>query len=216
MKLTDAFYLSAYSAVVALALGSTQVCAEEDPASQEQDPDWPCEQILVPEVSAAVVWDGPSVDKLTENWRDLPEVEALVRRITDRNAVPQQSDAQIAEFAAAQPPAEKDKMLTLLFAGVLETLNADRSHLISGIKRYSRDQERRADALGQQLSEIVALEGDSSEEGAQRLEELNRTVVLEQRAFDEREKSISYLCTRPVVVEQRLGVLARTIAGYLD
>jgi hypothetical protein len=209
-------HLSVCSAVFAVAAGSAQVFAQQDPASQEPDPDWPCEQILVPEVSAAVVWDGPAVDKLTENWRDLPELAALVQRLTDRNAFPQQSDAQIAGFAAAQPPAEKDQRLTLLFAGVLETLNEDRSHLISGIKRYSRDQERRAQALDRHLTEMVELERDSTEAATQRLSEMRRSIEIEQRAFDDREKSIMYLCTRPVVVEQRLGVLARTIAGYLD
>lgn len=209
-------YPAACSAVLAVAVGSKQVCAEGGMAGQEQDPDWPCEQILVPEVSAAVVWDGPAVDELTENWRDVREVAALVERIADRSAVPQQSDAQIADFAAAQPPSDKDRMLTMLFAGVLETLNADRGHLISGIKRYSRDQERRAQALDRHLSEMVELERDSTDKSAKRLEELRRTIDIEQRAFDEREKSIVYLCTRPVAVEQRLGVLARTIAGYLD
>jgi len=192
------------------------VRADDGPSSREPDPDWPCEQVLVPEVSAAVVWDGPAVDQLTQDWRDLPEVASLVQRLADRNAVPRQSDAQIAAFAAAQPLAEKDRMLTLLFAGVLEVLNQDRSHLISGVKRYSRDQERRAQALGQHLNEMVELERDPTEAAAERLREMRRTIEIEQRAFDDREKSIVYLCTRPVAVEQRLGVLARIVAGYLD
>lgn len=216
MKVMKAWYRSACSAVFAVAVVSKQVRAEGAPPSQDPDPDWPCEQVLVPEVSAAVVWDGPEVDRMTENWRDLPEVATLVQRLTDRDAVPQQSDAQIADFAAAQPSSEKDRMLSLLFAGVLETLNEDRGYLISGIKRYSRDQQRRARVLDKHLSEMVELERESTDIAAQRLEELRRTIEIEQRVFDDREKSITYLCTRPVAVEQRLGVLARTIAGYLD
>jgi hypothetical protein len=107
-------------------------------------------------------------------------------------------------------------MLTALFAGVLEVLNQDRAKLIDGIKRYSRDQQRRADALGEKLNDMVRLEQDDSDAARAELAELTRALELEQRVFDEREKFIGYLCARPIVVEQRLGFLARTIAGYLD
>ena len=38
---------------------------------------------------------------------------------------------------------------------------------------------------------------------------------MEERIFDDRERSIRFLCLRPVAVEERLGVLARMIAGHL-
>lgn len=181
-----------------------------------QDPDWPCEQALVPEVAAAVVWDGSAIDTADRSWRDDPAVLALVERITPPQVTEPQAQQAVEAFVSGLAPGDKDRTLTLAFAGVLETLNQDRRHLISGIKRYSRDQARRAEALGAELDEMVRLEQDGSESGRQRLDALKKRLELEQRIFDEREKTLPYLCQRPVEVEQRLGFLARALAAYLD
>ena len=85
-----------------------------------------------------------------------------------------------------------------------------------GILRYSRDQQRRAEALDAHLTEMVQLESDESDAALQRLAELSMRIELEQRVFDDREKSIPFLCTRPRVIEQRIGELARAISSQLD
>lgn len=199
------------------AMGLAAVCADgAAQGSTEQDPDWPCEQALVPEVAAAVVWDGPPVEGLQRDWRQEPDVRALVERITRPQAGEAQAQEAIDAFAAGLAPGDKDRKLTLAFAGVLETLNQDRGTLISGIKRYSRDQARRAEALGGELDAMVRLEQDTSDSGREQLEALKKRLELEQRIFDERERTIPYLCLRPVAVEQRLGFLARALAAYLD
>jgi len=205
------YWLCAFA--VGLAAASADGAAQ---GSSEQNPDWPCEQALVAEVSAAVVWDGPSIDALGQNWRDDPDVLALVELITEPQATEAQAQQAVDAFQSRMKPADKDRMLTLAFAGVLETLNHDRSRLISGINRYSRDQARRAQALGEELDEMIGLEQDTSESARQRLEALKKRLELEQRIFDEREQTIPYLCLRPVSVEQRLGFLARALAAYLD
>jgi hypothetical protein len=202
-----------YASVIGLAGASAAATAE---GAAQEDPDWPCEQALVPEVSAAVVWDGPPADAFPQDWRHDPGVLALVERITQIQANEAQAQQAVQAFASALEPGDKDRMLTLAFAGVLETLNHDRRTLISGIKRYSRDQTRRAEALGKELDAMVRLEQDASESGQQQIDALKKRLELEQRIFDEREKTIPYLCMRPVSVEQRLGFLARTLAGYLD
>lgn len=186
------------------------------PAADGDDPDWPCEQALVAEVSAAVVWDGPSIEAMSGRWQADAEVADLVRRLVARGADLAESDRLIEAFATAQPPAERDRRLTLLFAGVLQRLNADRRMLNDGILRYSRDQARRARVLDSHLAELVELESDPSPEAAKRLAELQEQLVLEQRIFDDREKTIPFLCTRPRAVEQRIGELARSIAAHLE
>ena len=163
-----------------------------------------------------MVWDGPSIDVLGQGWRSVPGVEDLVRQLTAPNSSPEAAGAAIDAFASELESPGKDRVLTGLFAGVLETLNDERSMLIDGIKRYSRDQGRRAEALGDKLNEMVRLEQDTSDAARAQLEALTKTLEIEQRVFDEREKSIEFLCTRPIAVEQRLGFLAREIAAHLD
>ncbi len=180
------------------------------------DTDWPCEQALVPEVPAAAVWDGPALDGIGSAWRDDPAVAALVQRIAGPRVTESEAERAIESFASGLESGSRDRMLALAFAGVLDTLNRDRNTLISGIKRYSRDQQRRAEVLGKELDEMVRLEQDPSESAAGQLAALSQRLELEQRMFDEREKTIPYLCTRPIAVEQRIGFLARTLAVYLD
>ncbi len=190
------------------------VLAAEPPPPAPQDPDWPCEQALVPQVSAAVVWDGPPVDGLA--WQEVPQVADLVAQIAQPGSSEPAAQAAIAAFAGSLSQSDKDRMLALAFAGVLEVLNRDRATLIDGIKRYARDQSRRAEALGQELDRMVQLEKDGSESADQARQALKKRLTLEERIFDERERSIQFLCTRPVAVEQRLGFLARTLSGHLD
>ena len=199
-----------------IALVCLQAVATATNGMGPSDAYWPCEQVLVPEVSAAVIWDGPAIDEAKDTWRSLPRVAEVVERIASPQASAETAQAAIASFASELEPADKDRMLTALFAGVLEVMNQDRSKLIDGIERYSRDQQRRAEALGEKLDEMVRLEQDDSEAARQALDELMKALELGQRVFDERERFIQYLCARPIVVEQRLGFLARTIAGYLD
>lgn len=181
-----------------------------------QNPDWPCEQILVPEVPAAVVWAGPSIEGLEAAWRQDAAIEALVQRLSAPDYDADAADAEIAAFADAQAPADKNHKLTLLFAGVLQSLNDARDKQLSGIMRYARGQAARADRLSEELDEMVRLQDDPSAEAQERFALMSKEMELKQRIFDEREMFIQHLCTRPMVIEQKLGVLARTIAYYLD
>ncbi len=211
MKITRAVAYLAFATNLSLAASLTDAAA---PAPQ--DPDWPCEQALVPEIPAAVVWAGPLVDGLSSAWETVPDVSRLVQRITSPVYDQGSAEQEIAAFASMQEPRQKDEMLTLLFAGVLDTLNRDRSRMLQGILRYSRGQSARAMRLGEDLDEIVRLEEATTSDSRLKLEALRTGVLLEQRIFDEREGSIQFLCSRPVAIEQRLGFLARTIAAHLD
>lgn len=195
-----------------LALTAAPGAADED--AQAADPDWPCDQILVPRIAAATLWDGPPVDGLA--WRETAPVADLVGRLTQPGLSEEAAGSAVAAFAQGLAPADKAPLLTLVFAGVLEVLDQERAHQLDGIRRYSQDQARRAEALGLELDQMVVLERDPSEAAAKERAALKERLTLEERVFDEREKSIGFLCTRPVVLEQRLGFLARTIAGFMD
>jgi len=54
-------------------------------APRNANPDWPCQQALVPEIAAATVWAGPPVDGIGD-WHAEPAVAALVGRAAPRSA----------------------------------------------------------------------------------------------------------------------------------
>ncbi|MFC1362216.1 MAG: hypothetical protein G8D61_00930 [gamma proteobacterium symbiont of Ctena orbiculata] len=203
--------------VVSLVCGCTLALTLQAGESPRQpNPDWPCEQVLVAEVPAAVVWAGPSIKGMEQAWEQDREVESLVRHITSPDYDVDAADGEIAAFSSKQQAAEKDQRLTLLFAGVIQSLNERRRKELDGIIRYAQGQSARANRLSEELDEMVRLQDDPSQAARERLALMQQEMEIKQRMFDERESFIQHLCTRPRVIEERLGILARTIAYYLD
>src|SRR5688572_20731988 len=71
------------------------------------DPDWPCIQRKVPELSAVSVWSGPPVDEALTRWEDDPEVAALVEQVVSRRMPLEEAVAAVSDFARGLPPEEK-------------------------------------------------------------------------------------------------------------
>ncbi len=187
----------------------------ESRAAQSEDPDWPCVQRLVPEVSAGMVWAGPTVDELGQDWSGDPEIRALAESITARRTSLDQAKAELAEFAA-NLGTDKDDRLTLLFAGLLHGINQERGSIIDGIRRYSRGQASLAERIQRREDEIAALPDGGGEATDSQRKALLQQQHWDGRVFDERSRSLSYLCEQPVLLEQRLFALSREIMGYLD
>src|SRR5262249_51847498 len=68
----------AIAAAMALALRGMSLAA--DP----RFPDWPCNQIKVPEISVAAVWAGPSIDDVGNAWEEDATIRDLVARLAAR------------------------------------------------------------------------------------------------------------------------------------
>jgi hypothetical protein len=153
---------------------------------------------------------------MDQTWEQDEEVAGLVQRFTAPDYDVEKADKEIEDFAKKQDPAHKDHKLTLLFAGVLETLNIKRTKEHDGIMRYARGQAERANRLSAELDEMVRLQDDPSPAAQERLTLMRKEMQIKQRMFDDRESFIQHLCARPRVVEEKLGSLARAIAYYLD
>jgi hypothetical protein len=105
-------------------------------ASDPENPYWPCIQRKVPEISAGMVWVGPTVPEGDRRWRESREIADLVARISTRRMPVEKAYAEIDGFAATLD-GDRNGPLTLLFTGLLQTINAARSEIIAGIERYA-------------------------------------------------------------------------------
>ena len=102
--------------------------------------------------------------------------------------------------------------LTRLFGRTLEIINRDRASIIQGIKKYARGQRALADTITEKNERLSELPKD---------EVLERDALIAERdwdirIYDDRERSLTYLCEQPVLLEQRAFALARTIASHLE
>ena len=178
------------------------------------DPDWPCQQIKVPQLSLAAVWSGPSIDTQQENWQQDHTVTELVRETAQRRLPVEQAQEKIRTFATQVGVAGQTKLLDL-FAGLFRTLDDERSSVIVGLDRFGIRQKELAAELRSDNEKLRKMQADpNSDAGA--MNQLIQKVTWEAQIFQDRRQALSYACDVPGKIEQRLFALARTVQEALQ
>ena len=196
-------------AVVALALSGTAVRAA-DP----RYPNWPCTQAKVPEISLAAVWAGPALDDAETKWKDDAKITALVAKLSARKTPIDEAEKSVKDFLAASPT-DKTTNAKLLFAGLFDTLNAQRSQVMSGLERVSRKQREAADKIREETIQLQALQGATPRDEA-KVEALGNELIWKTRIFEDRNKVVRFVCEVPTTIDQRLFALGRVIQQEME
>jgi len=189
---------------------STAYCLAADP----RYPDWPCVQAKVPEISLAAVWAGPPLDDATEKWKNDARVSALVPKLAARKTPLEEAKKAITEFLTGST-AEKAETGKLLFAGLFETLNAQRNSVLNGLERVTRKQREAADGIRANTLALQALQGASPPDQP-KVDELSNQLIWQTRIFEDRRRVIGFVCEVPTAIDQRLFALARVIQQEME
>lgn len=202
-------------AVAAAALLATLSAAPlgAQPAGGEA-PDWPCVQRKVPSLTPATIWTGPAIETAGADWEADGEVAELVGRLNQRRLPVEEAEAEIAAFAESLAEDEREERLTRLFAGLFETMNAERSEIMEGIERYARRQRELAEEVRREAAELGEARAAPDADPAA-LAEAQATLDFRIRAYNERRASLTYACEVPRLVEQRLFALGRAISAEI-
>lgn len=186
-------------------------------AADPAEPDWPCIQRKIPEISAGMMWAGPALPNDGKAWQADQDLAAEVAVLALRRLPIEAAQSRIDAWSAGLT-SDKNRELTLLFAGLLQTINAERSEIIDGIERYTRRQRALADKVRAMRATIGERQTGEAQSNAQIAEtqSLEEAVAWEVRIFQEREESLSFVCESPVILEQRLFALARRIMTHLE
>jgi len=193
--------------VAAVTTGS---CLAADP----RYPDWPCAQAKVPEISLAAVWAGPPLDDASNKWKDDPKVSALVGKLAARKLPLEDAQKAITEFLAS-PGIDKMTAGKLLFAGLFDTLNAERSSVMSGLERVTRKQRQAAERVRADTLALQALQ-DASPPDQPKIDELSNQLIWETRIFEDRRQVVKFVCDVPTTIDKRLFALSRTIQQEME
>ncbi len=188
---------------------SAGICAAADP----RYPDWPCAQAKVPEISLAAVWAGPPLDDVADKWKNDAKVSALVAKLAVRRTPLEEAQKAIVEYLAGA--ADKTTNGKLLFAGLLDSLNAQRSSVLNGLERVTRRQREAAEKIRSDTLALQALQ-DASPPDQAKIEELGNQLVWETRIFEDRRRVVKFVCEVPTAVDQRLFALGRTIQQEME
>lgn len=193
------------------------VAAIASPASAAQgdDPDWPCIQRKVPTLSLGQIWAGSELPEAAADWSKDAAITALVTELAARRVPLAEAQQKISEYAESLPDGEREPRMHMLVQGLFDQLNRERSQIIAGIARYARKQTDMAQFLRQEASAVDALR-DKADADPNELELRSNRLAFQTRIFQERARSLSYVCEVPTLLEQRLFALARTISEVLE
>jgi hypothetical protein len=183
-------------------------------AADPRSPDWPCVQVKVPEMSLAAVWAGPPLDDIGNRWESDPKLKDLVARLAARRTPLDEAQKQAAEFLSASGDAKQENA-KLLFSGLFDTLNRLRSEVMDGIERYTRRQREFAEQVRAKTFRLRALQ-DQPNPDPKEVEALSEQVQWDTRIFEDRRRTVNYVCEVPVLIEQRVFALGRTIQQALE
>jgi hypothetical protein len=135
--------------MTAMAVGWTQSAFALDP----RYPDWPCQQLKVPEISIASVWNGPPIDAIDTTKPADPKQAELVARLAARRTPIEDARKLIADYLVGTDE-EKQEKAKRLFAALYSTLNGQRDQVMNGIERFSRKQKGMAEEIREKAQKM--------------------------------------------------------------
>ena len=181
-----------------------------EPWAAGNDPDWPCIQRKVPELSIGQIWTGPELPDAAAAWQKDAQVAALVAEAAARRVPLEEAQKAIADFAATLPPADAKPRLQMLVRGLFDHMDGERMRVMAGITRYAHKQVAMAAQLREQgaaLDALIASDDADPDEVERKTDEL----TFATRIYDERTQSLTAVCEVPTIIEQRLYQLAKTV-----
>jgi len=197
----------------------TEIQGEQEAAPPPIDmtSSWPCVQRKVESLSVAAIWDGPSVEGV-KGWFREPGMSDLIELLSTRRVPVEEAEQAITTYVDGVPKEQRDEKLLLLFAGLFDKMAGQRRGVMSGIEKYQKSQQARAKELERQSTVIADLESKQppgTTEDTPEIAALREKFNWAQRIFQERQSSIPLACELPVLIEERLYALTRTIRGLM-
>lgn len=182
-------------------------------AADFSDPTWPCIQRKVEALSPGLMWPFPlkasaagTDGQVLRASTDLADTLAL-RRIDLEHVA-----GAVQDFVD-QHGGSSD-ILGLVFARVFDTLSTRRTRIINGIGDFSLGQislSNRVDSVRAEMEIALAAETLDYD----RIDTLEEQLDWDQVIYTDRQRSITYLCETPTLLEQRLFRIAQLLQGYV-
>ena len=178
---------------------------------QEKNPDWPCIQVLLEELSWGSIWTGPPLDERTTKWKENEELRLLAIKIMDRKTKEEDGITELKKFMKKNNSPED---LTFLFHALFDKTNEIWKNRTQKLKNFGKKQRLTSEKIARKLekSKILLENPEANKEEITRLEQEKFWVI---RKFEDRRMQSDYLCEQPRFYEKRLGVYSKIISEKL-
>ncbi|TIT26169.1 MAG: hypothetical protein E5W78_20550, partial [Mesorhizobium sp.] len=95
-------------------------------AAANNDPDWPCIQRKVPQLSLGQIWNGPELPPAAKDLSKDPAVSALVEEVAARRMPIAEAQKKIRDFAASLPAEQLAPKMAMLVQGMFDHMDTER------------------------------------------------------------------------------------------
>jgi hypothetical protein len=181
-------------------------------AATFDDPEWPCVQRKVENLSLGIMWPHPvSAAKLRDGLAE--SGNELIASLALRRVDLVDAETLINKFVKANPDVSRDD-LGHLFRGVFERISTERTEIIGGITRYSLRQILLSEAIDDTRVKMSALmEADTPDFDT--IDALEEKLDWDERIFYDRTQSLTYVCETPVLLEKRAFAIAQLLLQHV-
>ncbi|SFR00109.1 hypothetical protein [Poseidonocella sedimentorum] len=197
--------MATFRALAALFFGAGLVLPAA--AADFSDPTWPCIQRKVERLSPGLMWPAP-LEEVTLAPEVESAVEDLVARLALRRTEVEDLQPIVSDFTrenGADPA-----LLGEVFSRVFTRMARTRSAIIKGIEDYSLQQIALAEKIDAARTEMTALmQADAPD--FDKVDALEEQVDWDERIFIDRQRSLTYVCETPVLLEKRLYAIAQLL-----
>ncbi|MEP2028266.1 MAG: hypothetical protein ABJI96_06115 [Paracoccaceae bacterium] len=182
-------------------------------AATFDDPEWPCVQRKVENLSLGIMWPHPvSAENLHDGLAE--SGEELIASLALRRVDLAEAESLINKFVKARPDVTRDD-LGHLFRGVFERISTERTEIMRGITRYSLRQISLSEAIDETRVKMSALmEADAPD--FDRIDALEEKLDWDERIFYDRAQSLTYVCETPVLLEKRAFAIAQLLLQHVS
>ena len=177
------------------------------------DPDWPCDQPLVPKLSAGSYWAASIPAKAPANWRDNDSYSQMIETIINRDTPNDKALAMARAYLNKQPKAKRAAAAAALFGAAVDEANDERDEVINRLDDLSRRQKNLSAVIETIENKINAIPATATGAEAQMRSELTGDRDLRVQGFQDTQHAIVYACAVPGDYDRRLGALARLLQG---
>ncbi|MDO6585303.1 hypothetical protein Q4543_07210 [Salipiger sp. 1_MG-2023] len=175
-------------------------------AADFSDPTWPCIQRKVETLSMGLMW--PAALPETTPDADKAAIHELAATLALRRV-----DLDAARAASQGVASEHGHDMDLMGAVFAQTFNAlaqRRTRIIKGIGEVAQSQERLSQRIETARAEMDSIMASDTPD-YDRVDALEEQVDWDSRIFNDRQKTITYLCETPTLLEKRLYALSQIL-----
>ena len=181
------------------------------PPGKEKNPDWPCIQVFIEQLSWGSIWTGSPLNKNSAKWVEDENLSALAKKLMNRKTKENEGIDELKKYIKKN---NSPKKLTKLFHALFDTTNDIWKKRIEKLLNFGKRQRLTSEKIALKLEKIKELSKDF-ESNKDEIQKLEQEQYWDIRRFEDRRALSDSLCEQPRFYEKRLGVYSNIIIESL-